>query len=131
MLFDIEQKSDIPLYEQLVDQVIFAVASGALPPGEILPGVRELGPKLLVHPNTVAKAWQELEKDGILASRRGKGMEVTSEAPDLCRQRRQNTVRKRIRDALRQAVASALPPEEVRRLVEEELARVNGKAHRD
>ena len=54
-------------------------------------------------------------------------MEVTPEAPALCRTRRKEIVQNRIREALREAVHSALTPEEVRRLVEEELARANGK----
>jgi GntR family transcriptional regulator len=126
LLFDIDPDSQVPIYEQIVDQVIFRVARGALEVGELIPGVRELGPKLLVNPNTVAKAYQKLSEKGVLATRRGKGMEVTSEAPAICRALRAEKVRKRIRDALREAVSSALAPEEVRRLVEEELARANG-----
>ena len=86
--------------------------------------------QITVHPNTVAKAYQELERQGILEAKRGRGMEVTADAPRVCRVKRQEIIRGRIRDALREAVASALPPDEVRQLVEEELHRVNGKAHR-
>jgi hypothetical protein len=57
-------------------------------------------------------------------------MEVTPEAPVLCRRARQETVRTRIREALREAVSSALPAEDIRRLVEEELERVNGEVDR-
>jgi GntR family transcriptional regulator len=130
MLFKpIEERSSVPIAEQIVRQVIFAVASGTLPAGELLKGVREMAPQLMVHPNTVAKAWKELEDRGILVARRGKGMEVTAEAPALCRAERQEIVRNRIREALREAVSSALAPEEVRRLVEEELAHANGQEH--
>ena len=129
MLFDIQPKpkSPIPIHEQIVNQVIFGIASGALEVGELIPSVRDLAQQILVNPNTVAKAYQELERRGVLTARRGKGMEVTAEAPELCRARRQEIVRGRIREALREAVGSALPPEEVRRLVDEELTRVNGK----
>jgi GntR family transcriptional regulator len=131
MLFTIHPppESPIPIYEQIVAQVIFAIASGGLEVGELLPGVRELAPKVLVHPNTVAKAYQELERRGVLVARRGKGMEVTPRAPEICRAQRQEIVRGRIREALREAASSALAPEEVRRLVEEELARSNGHRH--
>jgi GntR family transcriptional regulator len=127
MLFDVQSKSPIPIYEQIVSQVIFGVASGALEAGELIPSVRELAPQITVNPNTVARAYQELERRGVLTARRGKGMEVTAEAPALCRAQRQEIVRGRIREALREAVSSALAPEEVRRLVDEELTRVNGK----
>ncbi|MFL5342388.1 MAG: GntR family transcriptional regulator, partial [Gemmataceae bacterium] len=97
---------------------------------ELIPSVRDLAFQLTVHPNTVAKAYQELERQGILEAQRGRGMEVTVDAPKLCRGKRQDIVRGRIRDALREAVASALSPDEVLQLVEEELHRVNGRAHR-
>ncbi len=130
MFFErIDPKSPIPIYDQIVAQVIFRVASGSLEVGELIPSVRVLAGKLEVHPNTVARAFQELERKGVVTARRGKGMEVTAEAPALCRGERQSIVRGRIREALREAVASALTAEEVRRLVEEELARVNGRGH--
>jgi GntR family transcriptional regulator len=127
MFFDIQSNSPIPIYEQIVSQVIFGIASGALEAGELIPSVRELAPRIRVNPNTVARAYQDLERRGVVTARRGKGMEVTAEAPELCRARRQEIIRGRIREALREATSSALPPEEVRRLVDEELTRVNGK----
>ena len=127
MLFHLQFDSPIPPYEQIVAQVIFAIASGTLEPGSLLPSVRELGPRILVHPNTVAKAYQELERLGVIVARRGKGMEVTPAATSLCQQRRSDIIRQRIRDALHQAVTSALPSDEIRDLVEQELAFANGQ----
>ena len=129
MLYRIEPDSSIPIYEQIVSQVIFRVASGSLGVGELIPSVRDLAGKLTVHPNTVARALQELERRGVVTARRGKGMEVTPDAPRLCLGARQEIVRGRIREALREAAASALSGEEIRRLVEEELAQANGKGH--
>jgi GntR family transcriptional regulator len=127
MLFDIHPDSPVPIFEQIVAQVIFTIASGATPVGKLIESVRDLAKRLLVHPNTVAKAYQELERKGVITARRGRGMEVTPEAPQLCREYRQELVRKRIREALREAASSALDPEEIRELVEEELTRVNGQ----
>ena len=126
MLLDIRSDSSVPIYEQIVSQMIFSIASGADVPGELVLSVRDLAFQLRVHPNTVARAYQELERDGILVARRGKGMEVTAEAPSICKAKRQDIVRNRIREALREAVNSALQAEEVERLVKEELHRVNG-----
>src|SRR5881275_148949 len=126
MLIEVHPQSTVPIYEQIVSQVIFGVAAGGLVPGSLIPSVRDLAQRLLVHPNTVARAFQELERQKIVTTRRGRGMEVTAEAPALCQAQRQQIVRGRIRQALREAVSSALAPEEVRQLVEEELARVNG-----
>jgi GntR family transcriptional regulator len=127
MLFDIQPKSPVPIYEQIVAQVTYGIASGGLEVGRLIPSVRELAQNLLVHPNTVARAFLELERKGILESKRGRGMEVTAAAPGICRNQRDDLVRGRIREALREAASSALSPEEIRQLVDEELARVNGQ----
>jgi GntR family transcriptional regulator len=127
MLFDIHPDSPVPIYEQIVAQITFCIASGALQVGDHIPSVRELGGQLVVNPNTVARAFQELERRGILAGRRGLKMEVTPEAPRLCRQQRADIIRGRIREALREAVSSALSAEEIRKLVDEELTHVNGQ----
>ncbi len=121
MWFDIHPDSPIPIFEQIVSQVIFNIASGGLAVGDLIPSVRDLGMRLTVHPNTVAKAFQELERLGVVTARRGRGMEVTPDAPKLCQAERRERVRQRIREALREAVSSGLPREEVRRLVEDEI----------
>jgi GntR family transcriptional regulator len=132
MLFELHDKSPIPIYEQIVSQVIFAVASDGLAAGEIIPSVRDMAQRILAHPNTVARAYQELERRGVLTAKRGVGMEVTADAPRLCRDQRQEIIRMHVRDALRSAVASALTHAEIRKLVDEELNHVNGEArHRE
>jgi GntR family transcriptional regulator len=127
MLWDIHFDSPIPIFKQIVLQVCSNIASGGLEVGALIPSVRDLGFQLTVHPNTVAKAYQELERMGVLAPRRGRGMEVTADAPKVCQAHRQETIRERIREALREAVASALSAEDIRRLVDEELSRVNSR----
>ncbi len=127
VVFRVRPDSPIPIYEQIVYQIAFGIASGGLEVGAMIPSVRELAQRLLVHPNTVARAFQDLERQGVVTARRGRGMEITPEAPATCRNLRQEIIRGRIRDALREAVSSALPAEEVRQLVEEELARANGQ----
>lgn len=126
MIFDIQPDSPVAIYEQIVAQVTFGIAAGSLATGAMIPSVRELAGQLLVHPNTVARAFQELERRGVVTAKRGRGMEVTPEAASICRAQRQEIVRGRIRQALREAVSSALPPEDIRKLVEEELTRANG-----
>jgi GntR family transcriptional regulator len=126
MIFSIQPDGPVPIYEQIVAQVIYGVAAGVLEVGTFIPSVRELAEQLLVHPNTVARAFQELERAGVVTPRRGRGMEVAEDALANCLARRQELVRARIRQALREAAASVLPPDEIRQLVEEELAAVNG-----
>jgi GntR family transcriptional regulator len=127
MWFDIDPKSQIPISEQIVSQVIFNIATGGLEVGALIPSVRKLGEQLTVHPNTVAKAFQALERLGVVEARRGRGMEVTGDAVKICQTERRQRVGKRIREALREAVSSGLSAEEIRRLVEDEIGRVNGK----
>jgi GntR family transcriptional regulator len=130
LFLHIQPDSPVPIYAQIVAQVTFAIASGALEPGTMIPSVRDLAGRLLVHPNTVARAFQELERRGAVAARRGRGMEVTANGPLTCRAQRREIVRGRIREALREAASSALTPDEIHKLVEEELARVDGKSAR-
>src|ERR1700730_3948349 len=127
MLFTIHPDGAAPIYEQIVAQIIYGVATGTLEAGGLIPSVRELAETLLVHPNTVARAFQELEREGIVTARRGVGMEVSAGAAAACRTKRRDIVQGHIRQALRAAPASGLTAEEVRRLVEEELTAVNGK----
>ena len=127
MLFSIHADGAAPIYEQIVAQVIYGVAAGSLECGSLIPSVRELAQTLLVHPNTVARAFQDLEREGIVTARRGVGMEVTDGAQGLCKAKRRELVQGRIRQALREAVTSGLSADELRRLVEEELTAANGK----
>ncbi len=127
MWFDIDQNSTNPIFEQIVSQVIFNIASGGLPVGDLIPSVRELAGELRVHPNTVAKAFQELERLGVVTARRGRGMEVTPDAPKICHNKRRERVGKRMREVLREAVSSGLSADDIRRLVEDEIGRGNGK----
>ncbi|HYV37537.1 MAG TPA: GntR family transcriptional regulator [Gemmataceae bacterium] len=127
MIFSVHADSPVAIYEQIVAQVIYGVAAGALEVGTFIPSVRELAEQLVVHPKTVARAFQELEHAGVITPIRGRGMEVTPQALAICQAKRQELVRTRMRQALREAAASTLPPPEIRRLFEEELAALNGK----
>src|SRR5438094_1844803 len=113
MIFHIQPDSLVPIYEQIVAQVTFAVATGALQPGDVIPSLRDLAAELVVNPNTVARAFGELERRGVVESRRGLRMAVAATAVPACRQRRLQIVRERIHAALREAVLSGLAPEEI------------------
>ena len=117
MSIRVRPESPVPIYEQIVTQVVFAVAGGDLGPGDLVPSVRDLAAELVINPNTVARAYQELERLGVVESRRGLGMAVTAEAPKRCRDRRKESVRERIREAVREAVAAGLSSDDVQKLV--------------
>jgi GntR family transcriptional regulator len=73
MVFQIDFKTGKPVYLQLVDQIRYAAASGALRPGEPLPSIRPLAEELRVNRNTIAKAYAELESQGVIETLPGKG----------------------------------------------------------
>ena len=126
MFLRIQPDGTVPIYEQIFAQVIFGVASGAVEPGSLIPSIRELAQQLVVHPNTVARAFQELDRQGVVTAKRGRGMEVTPDAPQVCQRLRRDIIKKRIREALREAVSSAMPVEELRQLLDQEFAAANG-----
>ena len=75
-MYSLNAVSGTPIYRQIVDQTCQLVASGQLPPGELLPSVRAVAAELGINPMTVSKAYTLLERDGIVARRRGLGMVV-------------------------------------------------------
>src|SRR6201981_2828374 len=80
MLFRPNPASGVPIYLQLMEQVKHAIETGALRPGEQLPGIRPLAEELVVNPNTVAKAYRELEHEGVIELRQGAGAFVAEHA---------------------------------------------------
>lgn len=129
-LFSIKLDSNVPVYEQIVEGLRYAIAAGTFAPGEQLPSVRQLAVELLVNPNTVAKAYRELEREGLTRTRKGLGIFVSRSAPGACRSHRRGAVARRIAEAIEDAVHSGLDPEEVRALTEEALEHALEKAER-
>jgi GntR family transcriptional regulator len=84
----ISTNDGVPIYLQVVNQVKYLVASGRLAPGEELPPIRVLAEQLLVNPNTVARAYLELERDGIVTKRHGAGTYVSDGGSPLARKER-------------------------------------------
>jgi GntR family transcriptional regulator len=89
--FRLDMKSGVPVYRQLIDQVLVAIASGQLNSGDQLPTVRQLAVDLSINPNTVVRAYKELEIRGMLTTQQGTGTFITSKKvkiDDAQRQRR-------------------------------------------
>lgn len=80
---EVDANSPVPIFEQIVDGVCAAVAAGVHRPGELVPSVRQQAVSLRVNPNTVQRAYEHLERAGVLEGRRGSGMAVTAGAKDL------------------------------------------------
>ena len=92
-MFDtINPKSAGPIHRQIGDQIRRSVAAGLLVPGDKLPSVRELASRLLVNPNTVARVYRDLERDGLLETRRGQGTYISANAAALAESERRRLV---------------------------------------
>lgn len=127
MLISVDPQNGLAIYDQIVRQIKFAIASEAVLPGELAPSVRELARQIAVNPNTVARAYRELQAEGVLETVRGMGLAVTKTAPKKCRADRIALISERLRDVLTEAWHSQLEADEIRRLTETELGRLNGQ----
>lgn len=121
MFFQLNPHNGVPLFEQIVRQVKFAVASKLLAPGDRVPSVRELATQIAVNPNTVAKAYRDLSTEGILITVRGEGLEVTPSAPAYCKSERQRLITERLAHVLEEATQSGLSPKDIKQLVNQQL----------
>jgi GntR family transcriptional regulator len=81
--FSIDNKSGVPFYRQVIEQVKFAISRGDLGPGDQLPTVRQLAVNLSVNPNTVIRAYRELEIEGLLDTQQGSGTFVSNQPPEI------------------------------------------------
>ncbi len=83
MVFSIDSKSGVPFYRQIIEQVKFAISRGALAPGDRLPTVRQLAVDLSINPNTVIRAYRQLEIEGVLETHQGSGTFVGTQKPKV------------------------------------------------
>jgi len=96
MQIRISLKDGVPIYLQIANQVKYLVASGRLSPGEQLPPVRTLAEDLVINPNTVARAYRELEREGILVTRRGAGVYVSDAGSPLAKREQKKILSERV-----------------------------------
>jgi len=123
MLFRSNPSSAVPVYLQLIEQVKHAIDVGALTPGDQLPAIRRVAEDLVINPNTVAKAYRELEHERVIELRQGSGAFV-SENGRPGRVARVRTAQPVLQAALERLTAAGLTPEEIRRMFEAELLRL-------
>ncbi len=130
MFFKLNPTTGQPLYLQLMQQIRHATETGALRDGDQLPGIRTLAEELVVSPNTIVKAYSELEHEGLLELRQGCGAFVNVKRRTRSLADHVQTARKRIRDLIERLRDDGLLDEEIRRAFEAELlhpAQIVGK----
>ena len=112
----------VPIYRQIINQVKYLVASGLLLPGEELPAIRTLALQLKVTPNTIVKAYGELEISGVLQKRHGSGTFVSDARPQLAVRERRRVIEQRIDALLAEAHQLNYTSDDILRMVRERKA---------
>lgn len=130
MLVHVDAHNGLAVYDQIVRQLKFAVADGAVRAGELVPSVRELARELAINPNTVARAYRQLQGDGVLEPVRGTGLSVTAAARRHCQAERFKLIRARLRLVLEEALQSGLDVSNVESLMGDELADARRSKHK-
>ena len=122
MLFRPNPSSGVPIYVQLMEQVKHAIETGALRAGEQLPGIRPLAEDLVINPNTVAKAYRELEHEGVIELRHGAGAFVSANAGAGRAADAVRAAQSIVSGAIEKLRARGVSDDEIRRLFEAGLA---------
>ena len=117
----IDTSSFTPFYEQVKAQLRTRIRSGSLRPGDALPSIRELASSLLLNPNTVARAYRELEQEGWISTRKGKGCFVSETALKLAGQGGLDGLNRLLDEAVKEADAMDIAPEHVKDLLDRRL----------
>jgi len=130
MLLRPNPSSGVPIYLQLMEQVKHAIETGALRPGDQLPGMRPLAEELVINPNTVAKAYRELEHEGVIELRHGAGAFVAGNAGAKKDTDKVRATQAIVSTAVEKLRARGATDDEIRRLVEAELAGRRTGGHR-
>jgi GntR family transcriptional regulator len=122
--------SPAPIYQQITTQIRHAIATGTLLPGELLPSVRSLAERLLINPNTVAKAYADLSKDGLLDTLPGRGLAIANHRPNLglTKAERLRRIEPALSQLLHDAIALNLTADDLHALLDKKFAAVAAPA---
>jgi GntR family transcriptional regulator len=124
MALRLEPDSHVPLYLQVVEHIRSAIAAGIYRPGETLPSLRVLASDLKINPNTVQRAYDELERQGLIKSHRGVGMFVAQRGARAARGRAEDSIHTAFVQVVSTATATGLSPERIRELFEAAMDQV-------
>jgi GntR family transcriptional regulator len=117
----------VPIYLQIANQVKYLVASGRLAAGDEVPPIRVLAHQLLINPNTVARAYLELEREGVVQKRHGSGTYISDTGSPLARKERLRIVSERVDALLAEARHLEVEPQELLRLIKERSLSIQPK----
>ena len=118
---NINTGSNTPIYKQITDQVRLAVASGRLAVDDQLPSIRALAERLVINPNTVARAYSDLAREGLIESRAGRGVFVTRKRKMFTREEGWRRLEPLMDAAIGEAMVMDFTPQELREAFEKKL----------
>lgn len=131
MQIRISANDGVPIYMQVVHQIKYLVAAGRLVAGEELPAIRTLAEKLVVNPNTIARAYRELEIAGIVEKRRTAGTYISEQGSPLARRERMKILSDRTDQLLAEALQMNVPIEEVVQLIHQRYSVLNASRQKE
>jgi GntR family transcriptional regulator len=123
----LDERSGVPVYRQIMDQLKYYVAGGTLRPGDQIPSIRELAAAMSVNPTTVVKAYTELERDGVIEKRHGRGAFVAENAVAKAAVQQENALRRSAKQLAVEAAQLQVPAPKVITVVREELGAISSE----
>ncbi|MET3683022.1 GntR family transcriptional regulator [Alkalibacillus flavidus] len=121
--------SSQPIYEQIIYEVKRRILQGVVVAGDKVPSVREMSAQLMVNPNTVSKAYKELERDGVFITYRGKGTFISDDVLELVTEREVDHLKQQAEELVQKAVQAGLTKEEMKQWIEEFFKEEGGESH--
>jgi GntR family transcriptional regulator len=121
-MIKVDTSSFVPIYEQIKKEIKKELFRGDIKPNDPLPSIRDLATELLINPNTVARAYRELEIEGFIYTRKGKGCYVADDSTKHMSEERNSILSQSFDEAIRDAKKYGLLPEEIKKLFGERLS---------
>jgi GntR family transcriptional regulator len=121
----IDPRSHLPIYRQIAEEVRAAVAAGIYRPGEVLPSLRAMAVEIQVNPNTVQRAYDELEREGLIYSQRGRGLFVCEQGTASAQLTAGDGVRRSFDEAIRASLAAGMKARQIREIFHAALAQMS------
>lgn len=124
----VDPNSSVPIFEQIAAYVRRAVAAGVFRPGEMIPSLRAMALELTVNPNTVQRAYEALERDGVIEARRGVGMVVTSDGAASARDKSEEAVYAAFDQGIRSGRSANMPAKRIRSTFDKAWREISAEA---
>jgi len=125
VLIKVDARGFVPLYEQVKAEIRRLAALGAVKPADPLPSIRELAAEILVNPNTVARAYRELEQEGLIVTQKGRGSFLSARRAQDADRSLEAHLRRKMDETVREIRSFGRSPAEILKLAEESVRRLD------